>query len=575
MIADLAARHGQHQLAETSARQALRYLEGALAPAAIPPDAWPEVRDDLRNHAEFTLGRTALEENHYADAERWLLDALRLKPTDYVTLYALGNARYGGKDPDSAAPCFAEVMNAASGAVAEAGRRRLQQVYASKPRSQTFGEFAAAQHWAMPAPAAAPRALPAGWYAGSAACRTCHAAEFRNWQGTGMAKMFRPYAAGDVMGTFAGEEIFGGAARTVTENDQRFIELRDEDSGNWARYRVDALIGSKWEQAYASLLPDGGLVVLPIQYNKMEGAWVNYWKIVDGSSERSDIGHFKSTSSQSTPAGALYQGDCAPCHTSQLSYKGTGGSPATAQIREGGVDCEMCHGPSQAHVDAMSAGPKTARPPSGALTPVDFRKISAEESVAICGQCHMQSRAHDPEADGAVNYSQTRPFYRSYSTHLLSNYNHKMFYADGRFRGTTFIGEAFQRSRCFLEGGATCVSCHNLHPDGPAGNQKSLKFAPDSDEMCLQCHQSFRDRPEQHTRHAAGSEASRCVSCHMPRNMDALLFLARSHQIDEIPDAEMTARFGEADSPNACLGCHRDKDVGWLAERMAERRSGR
>jgi predicted CXXCH cytochrome family protein len=230
----------------------------------------------------------------------------------------------------------------------------------------------------------------------------------------------------------------------------------------------------------------------------------------------------------------------------------------------------MCHGPSQAHVDAKDGRPQTGkRAPSVAELPVDFRKIPAEESVAICGQCHMQSVAHDPEANGAVNYSTAAPFYRAYGRHLLSNYNRKMFYSDGRFRATTFIGEAFERSRCFLEGGATCVSCHNPHPDDPAGNQKSLKFALNSDEMCLQCHQALRDRPERHTRHAPASEASRCVSCHMPRNMDALLFLARSHQIDEIPDAEMTARFGERDSPNVCLDCHRDKDVTWLAASMA------
>jgi len=570
MIADLAARHGQHELAETSGRQALRYLERALPPAAISPAAWPQVRDGLRNLADFALGRTAEEQGRYADAERWLLDALRVKRNDYVALYALGVARNGRKDPDAAAPCFAEVMRAANGALGEAARRELHEVYAAKTRSQSFEEFAASQRLSVP-PAATPRASPPGAYAGSAACRPCHAAEFRNWQATGMAKMFRPYSEGEVMGRFSGEEILGGSVRAGAENSQRFIELRDGDSGKWKRYRVDALIGSKWQQAYASQLPDGRLAVLPIQYSKVEGGWVNYWKIVDGSSERSDIAHF-----QGTPEGALYQRDCAPCHTSQLRYDGGGASPATAQFREGGIDCEMCHGPSQAHADAMRrgshAGPGTT---SGAEPPVDFRKIPAEQSVAICEQCHMQSLAHEPEAGGAVNYSQTTgPFYRAYSIHLLSDYSHKVFYADGRFRATTFIGEAFERSRCFREGGGTCVSCHNPHPDDPDGNQKSLKFAPDSDQMCLQCHQSIRDHPERHTRHALGSEASRCVSCHMPRNMDALLFRARSHQIDEIPDAEMTARFGESDSPNACLTCHRDKDIRWLAASMAAWRGG-
>jgi hypothetical protein len=59
----------------------------------------------------------------------------------------------------------------------------------------------------------------------------------------------------------------------------------------------------------------------------------------------------------------------------------------------------------------------------------------------------------------------------------------------------------------------------------------------------------------------------------MPRNMDALLFRARSHQIDDIPDAAMTARFGEDDSPNACLTCHRERDAAWLAAQLATWRS--
>jgi hypothetical protein len=140
-----------------------------------------------------------------------------------------------------------------------------------------------------------------------------------------MAKMLRPYSAADVIGRFSGEEILGGGARTGAENGQRFIELRNVDSGKWSRYRVDALIGSKWQQAYAAKLPDGRLVLLPIQYSMVEGGWVNCWKIVDGRSERSDIGYL-----QGTPEGALYQSDCAPCHTSQLRYDRAGASPGGA-----------------------------------------------------------------------------------------------------------------------------------------------------------------------------------------------------------------------------------------------------
>jgi hypothetical protein len=51
--------------------------------------------------------------------------------------------------------------------------------------------------------------------------------------------------------------------------------------------------------------------------------------------------------------------------------------------------------------------------------------------------------------------------------------------------------------------------------------------------------------------------------------MNGLMFQARYHQIDDIPDAEMTARFGPADSPNACLMCHTDRDTVWLRQKMA------
>ena len=87
--------------------------------------------------------------------------------------------------------------------------------------------------------------------------------------------------------------------------------------------------------------------------------------------------------------------------------------------------------------------------------------------------------------------------------------------------------------------------------------------------MCVQCHTTLGEKPERHTRHAANTEASRCVSCHMPRIMEALLFQARSHEIDDIPDAEMTERFGDADSPNACVSCHADRDAAWLRTSLA------
>jgi predicted CXXCH cytochrome family protein len=363
---------------------------------------------------------------------------------------------------------------------------------------------------------------------------------------------------------------------------KHFIDIRESENAanpanqKWIRYPVDYIIGSKWQQAYATLLPDSRILVFPIQYSRRHSTWLNYWKIVDApNSERADISRF-----HRAPEGAVYQNTCAACHTSQLKFETRGPSGPIlldrpkATFREGGINCEMCHGPSLDHVEAMR-GPKVRleRDTDGfeSETPIRFRQLPPAQYLKICAQCHAQSAVHDALPGGAVNYSEdSAPFYRAYAAHLPSNFSRKAFYRDGRYRATTFISEAFARSKCFRKGGATCGSCHDPHPPSATTNPTSLKFGEDADEMCVQCHTTMRQQPERHTRHRTGTDGSRCVSCHMPRNMDALLFPARSHQIDEIPDAAMTARFGNALSPNACLGCHGDRDIAWLEYQLAK-----
>jgi formate-dependent nitrite reductase cytochrome c552 subunit len=83
----------------------------------------------------------------------------------------------------------------------------------------------------------------------------------------------------------------------------------------------------------------------------------------------------------------------------------------------------------------------------------------------------------------------------------------------------------------------------------------------------LGCHKEYRGRIGEHSHHAAATEASQCISCHMPRIMNALLFQARSHQI-EIPRADLTQRFGQSESPNACLLCHSEKDANWAEQQL-------
>src|SRR5258708_25559015 len=132
----------------------------------------------------------------------------------------------------------------------------------------------------------------------------------------------------------------------------------------------------------------------------------------------------------------------------------------------------MFHGPWAAHAALKRRGLYSAKAPLD--PPVDFQHISAREYIAICGQCHRQSALRDPAPGGAINYSESGgAFYGAFLSRPYVDYSRKAFYKDGRFRETTFIVEAFERSACFRKGQAHCGYCHEPHPADAASNPKA------------------------------------------------------------------------------------------------------
>lgn len=361
--------------------------------------------------------------------------------------------------------------------------------------------------------------------------------------------MFRPYSEAATAGDFGDREFrgSGGApvARMTRRDGKPVFEIRGP--AGWTRYGVDYLIGSKWQQAYVTRGAGGALHVLPVQFNFERRQWINYWETIDPiHSVRAGIGKFRAEG----PA-TSYTRNCAPCHTSQLKAAGLREEAfEKALFREPGINCEMCHGPSASHArePAMNPGIST-------------------KSIVVCAQCHMQSALRELGPGGEINYAASFP--PRLRSRPFDQFLRRAFYKDGRFRETTFIAESLMRSRCYREGGAQCSSCHHPHPEDAGENPVSLKFRERPDERCLQCHDKFRAEPAKHTRHDAASAASRCESCHMPRIMNALLFKAGTHTIDDIPRADPVRRFGAAESPNACLLCHTDKDPAWLESQLS------
>lgn len=407
------------------------------------------------------------------------------------------------------------------------------------------------------------KALSAG-YAGPKACQSCHSQEYDTWSKTGMARMLQPYSAQNIIGDFSTTSEFRESefdAVRMGIAGRPYFEVWTQNQ--WQRFYVDFTIGSKWQQAYATRLPDGRLQVLPVEYNLLAKKWVNYWELIDPpGSARAVLHDFPKLS-----AATNYQQNCAICHTSQLkSDQSTADPMQHAQFLQPGIDCEMCHGPGALHARRAAKGDLDH--PHAGEPPFDFRKADHREAVRVCAQCHEQSAVREIGAGGEMNYSTTGSYVPETTLRSFDAFSRKAFYKDGRFRETTFIVEAFTRSACYRLGTAQCASCHSPHTPDFQHNPTSLKFAANPNEMCLGCHVDLRSRVAQHSRHKAGTEASQCVTCHMPRIVNALLFKARSHQI-EIPAADLTERFGQDESPNVCLTCHAEKDARWASAQLA------
>ncbi len=599
-VADIEARERRNEVAIVHARDALDDLDRFGPPASITSQDWVELKRKLAASANFVLGRASLSKALelpsgtertalIADCEASLSKAVDLNPTDPEITYLLGLAQLVSGKLNSAAGSFARVYHGGS-EFAPKALQDLRSIYMGldvKTRvsfeaflKQSEASGAASQTFAPHSEKTSAR--PVGEYAGSEACRTCHQGIYRAWSQSGMSKMFRPYASQNVMGDFQTNNEFyldsgdrSLFARMVTHDGRHYFDIKQSD-GTWHRYPVDYTIGSKFQQAYATKLPNGQIHVFPVQYSALHKQWINYWKVIDlPGSDRADLLSWEKFGSSTS-----YQAICAVCHTSQLSnVKGRGFEPDNLEFKEAGINCEMCHGPSLQHVVDMSMD--NHQPKQPLAPPVNFRDIGKRDFVRICAQCHMQSAIRTTGPAGELNYLPTNQFFTESSRIPFGDFSRKGFYKDGRFRQTTFIVEALERSQCFRKGQVSCGTCHDPHAHDQqdhdaAANPASVKFLDQPDLMCVGCHTGLQNETAvaAHTRHRVNSEGSRCVSCHMPRIMDALLFEARTHQIDDIPNAEMTLRFGRQESPNACLLCHKDKSPQWLSQQLLAWKTG-
>lgn len=468
------------------------------------------------------------------------------------------------------------------------------------------GVLALAGGWLLLAAADPIDQPPADWAAvGSApsdTCARCHPDHHASWHRTYHRTMTQEATPETVRGDFTNAtHDYQGLTTRFTRKGNEFV--METVSPDWAlalaraggdparlpppqtaRFKVDRLVGSHWLQECLHKDPAGRYIRLPVLYHIGEQKWVH----TNGAFLAPDTPDFWEKSRAAT-----WNDTCLYCHNtgpSKNPVRGFGGRVEgyKTTVAELGISCEACHGPAADHV-RLNANParRFAVRDAGRGDPsiVHPDRLPVPRRDEICARCHgalvPKPAAWNPRTQkdpyiAGQDLSRFSALFRSEDEQAVlagvPGSHHtpgKPGPSDGRFWGdgtpltTALEYNALALSPCYQDGkGAmSCLSCHAGHPADP---DMMLKPGMRTNEVCLQCHPSFRGRESEHSRHPAGSAGDRCVNCHMPHQVYSLMTTHRTHRISS-PDIPGSLGTGK---PNACAMCHLDKSLGWVQDQL-------
>lgn len=327
----------------------------------------------------------------------------------------------------------------------------------------------------------------------------------------------------------------------LTTHDGRFFERRwqkgfDGREDNVEELSIDYVMGSgNHARTYLHREKDGTLIELPLA-----------WYSENGGEFAMNPGF--DNAAPMTRRVIAYE--CMFCHNAYPQIPPTAHRDLSAKpvydALPMGIDCQRCHGPGAAHVQAAEAKAPLDKVRASILNPAH---LSNERQMQVCEQCHLETTS--TLLPDRVRHYDRQPF--GYDPNqLLSEFN--SYYtrdpAHGRSDNFEIDSAAFRlrQSQCYLQskGALTCETCHDPHDlhKGPASAQYYAN-------ICLNCH---ADRIRSMISERKHPSSNQCVTCHMPqrRTEDVIHVVMTDHLIQRraplpkealAPRKEETARY--------------------------------
>lgn len=419
--------------------------------------------------------------------------------------------------------------------------------------------------WWPRAPERLSPAPPPATHVGGQACMACHRPQYERWQRSDHALAMQPATGQTVLGNFADAAFTkDGVTSTFFTRDGGYFVRTDGPDGAPGEYRIAYTFGVEPLQQYLVEFPRGRYQALSIAWDSRPAAaggqrWFHLYpgeKIPAG-----DALHW---------TGPLQNWNymCAECHSTNLqrNYRAAEDRFDTTWT-DISVSCEACHGPGSRHVEwaqARAGGRDGADPRRGIAVSLAgapdqgwtfapgeaiarrVQPLPSPAEVETCGRCHAR------RAPLGADLLPGQPLEQAYRVSLLESPG---YHADGQIRDEVYEYGSFLQSRMY-RAGVTCSDCHDPH---------TARLRRPGNATCAQCHLPARYDGPQHSFHPAGTEAARCVSCHMPRRLYMVVDGRRDHSF-RIPRPDLSPALG---APDACTDCHRDRSPAWAAAAVA------
>lgn len=386
-------------------------------------------------------------------------------------------------------------------------------------------------------------------YAGSQSCRECHERFYQLWSTSFHGLAMQPYseALAKEKLTPQNEDLVIGGFRyrvEIGEGQDWVLETGPEGS---RKYPMAHALGGKNVFYFLTPLERGRLQTLPLAYDVKRKEWFD----MAGSGVR----HFPGDQRPDDPIHwkewpYTFNTACYGCHVSQLSANYDPGSDTYHTTwGEPGINCETCHGPSAEHNAIARATPKGQPLPDMKI--ISTKTMTKEQRNDLCASCHAKATA-----PLTPSYPPGGKFFDHFDLVTLES---PEYYVDGRDLGENYTYTSWLMSPCVKSGKLDCMHCHT------SSGRYRFKKAEDANKACLPCHEERVSNGPAHTHHAEGSAGNRCVACHMPMTSFARMNRSDHSMLPPAPSATLAFM-----SPNACNGCHADKDAAWADKVVRE-----